>query len=243
MTFEYRKEIEFVRIVEFLSYGFIIAGLFSLTEYFSPVLKNKMVDILAIGALKDMRFTALFDHPNDLATNCVILMSAICVLKYKNLISDLKFLLHFTAIFILGYLSISRVFILSAGLLIVLFVILYLVKNKKQGIKLILILGGILLLVALVFLRQTGLILVRMDILPLKIFGVEYDAPEVFVGDENWYNQVLAGEVAHDPGRIGIFKMYLESWSENISSILFGKGISAKPVGQISAHNVFLQLL
>lgn len=258
LAFEYKKEIDFKKLVNVLFFGFVVSCLFGLTWYISPRLEAIAPIVYPLANCDYVRFFGLFEHPNKLILCAIILLCFMFILKYKNQIKWWEFIIGFTLVFVPAYLSLSRNFVIAFAVLLVLFLILYTIKYKKKSF---LTTGLLLLTSALVVaccFYPTKIYLVRFEILPRSaveevvvepppsssdddLSEIEKNPPEYM--SEKWWEYVYAGEIRYDPGREAIWDMYITNFKSSNKIIMFGRGISAKLIGKAHAHNTFLQIL
>lgn len=255
LVFAYKRELSFTKLVLSLCLGIIVSSLFYLTKFISP----RMAALLPIHYADNssfIRFPALIGHPNGLAVVASIALSFLFVLWYRKQISLQVFIPIFVGTFIPAYLAISRNFIAAFGVLFLAFVILSLVKYKKAAFSKVGCLALVILIVIACCYYPTEVYFARFN------SQIEYDQPGEQLpsesvelpteppadatlddGTQAWWNGVYAGEIHYDPGRKGIWKMYLYDWTSSVKNILCGRGVSAKAIGQMAAHNTFIQLL
>ena len=233
----YRKELNFTKLSLAFCLGIIISSLLSVLKFVSPLLDGKILESVSYSGSNYIKFTGLDVHPNSLTTSVIIAMSALFVCKYQNKIKDVYFVVLFALLFIVGYATISRAFIIGTGALLVLFYILYFIKYKKKAIPLLIITAVVFCALLLIMYRETREYLCRLFEINNQV-AVEVDKTI----EENW-NEIRNGTINYDPGRIGIYKMYLKDIFSSVSIFLFGRGISASYLGGVACHNTFLQLL
>lgn len=257
LVYEYRKEVSFKNLVMAFYFGAIVSCVFYLTSFFSTRLNNLINYTYPFENCNYVRFAGLFTHPNNLCVYFLVLLCSICVLQYLNQIKLWQFIIMFVSVFIPTYLAISRNFILSFVLLIIIFSIFFIIKYKKKSFVTLGLLFLSLLFSAVLCFYPTKIYLVRFNILPRSAIAYETVFPkndkDNIIPDDNtdmpeynsdkWWDMVYSGEIKYDPGRTGIWKMYLNNWKSSPKNILLGRGISASRIGQMSAHNMFIQLV
>lgn len=234
LVFEYRRELDFKKLSLAFIFGMIFSSLMNFLKFCSPTLDSKIAKLVSFVGSDYIKFTSLFPHPNDLAINCVIAMMALFTCKYMEKFDDITFLVLFSALFIIGYTSVSRGFVLGAGVLLVVFYILYFLKYKKKALPLLSITAIIFLLLVLIMFNETKVYLHRL----LKENNSLTTADNSTI--ENNWQAVKNGEIDFDPGREGLYKMYSKDILSSIKTFLFGVGISGTYLGQTSAHNFYL---
>lgn len=251
LAYEYRAELSLKQIVLALALGIIVSSLFFLTKFTSLRMKELIPTVYPIANCKFARFSALAFHPNSFGIVCLITMSFLMAVLYKKQINLFYFLILFTLLFVLGYLSLSRDFIIAFAILFIIFVFLYLIKNRKKAFKPVGLLSLVIVCVCACCFLPTKIYLIRFNILPntFNETQVIYPSTDSFIEigteekNEKWWSKVYNGEIRYDPGRVVLWKLYLKNWSGSLKSIFFGRGISANLIGQMAAHNSYIQSL
>lgn len=251
-VFERRKSFDFCRIVRVFVIGIIISCFFAMFSGVSPVLMENLTTSTYGGIT---RFQGLSFHPNTLNRFIVIAICCLLVLKYKNKISFTEFLFYFIPLFIFGYLTISRSFVFTSFVGIIIFSVFYLVRNKIKALSLISILlciifviGGCFFNISKIYTQRilgetTSSFSIINEDLDWNDFSI-LNLQETFDNKpEAWKQDVLDGKVFFDPGRPGLNEIYLRDWANSSKSIWFGYGISKPLIGQMSSHNLFIQEL
>lgn len=248
LTFEYRKEVSFKKLVITFCLGIIVSCLLHLTKFISPRI-NALLPVIYAENCSYVRFLALTGHPNNLAVSSLIAVSFLFVLLYKKQITLRLFLPVFVGIFIPAYLAISRNFVMAFSILFLIFMILSFIKYRKTAFLTTGCLALVMLIVIVCCYYPTEAYFARFNNQndqEEEQSEVSIEPPTNTVLDENiqeWWNGVYAGEIHYDPGRKGIWQMYLYDWTSSAKNILCGRGVSAKAIGQMAAHNTLIQLL
>ncbi len=235
---EKKEKISLSKIVLLFSLGLIVSSFFALFKSISP----RLLEIIPSQFVENtFRFSSLFLHTNNFAMHATICLSLLFFLRYQNKISTTQFLLLFTPIFIFTYLTLSRNFIISFIVALVVFLVLYIIRNKKKSLKFMFVFGAVLLISVLCCFNTTKVYMLRIISTGESITdNVEEDTS--YQTDE-WWEDVYNGEIKYDPGRFGIWEMYLKDFSSSANQILFGKGVGSVGVGQMAAHNLFIETL
>lgn len=252
VVFERRERFDFYLIARFFVISIIISCFFAMFVDVSPILSENLTTFTYSDIT---RFQGLSFHPNTLNRFIVMAICCLFVLKYKNKISLIEFLLYFIPLFIFGYLTISRSFVLTALVGTIIFSVFYFLREKIRALPLVSLLLGIMLAVGSVFFGVSKVYIERISeettnspaILYMNLNWKELsilDLQETFDNQpETWKQDVLAGKVHFDPGRPGLNEIYLRDWSDSPKSIWLGYGISKPLIGQMSSHNLFIQEL
>ncbi len=229
VVYKKKDEIDYLKCLHLFIVGFLIAGCLGWFVYVSPRLKEVMtlVDYIGIDLL---RYNGLFGFPNTLAIVGLIAATIVFYLQYKDKIGNIAYLYN-TIIFALCYITLARSFLYAYFGAFALFILLVIIKEKKNCWKIIIpeIVG--LILVMLILFSYTKAHFGRITVSDL-VNG--YD------------NSVDAEDMSQivDPGRGGLIKIYVKDFLSSIWVILFGRGLSAPWIGgtrKLSSHNTYLQ--
>lgn len=252
VTFEQRKRVDFRYVVRVLVVGLIISCLFATMKNVSPLLSEKLHVWDYFGKY---RFQGLVYHPNTLNRLIAVAFCGLLVLKYKNKISMAELLSSFIPLFIFGYLTISRSFIVTILTGIVIFTVFYFIHNKAKSLVLFSVFLSIMCIVGGMFFYDTKIYFQRFKEDPFEspaalrayLFGGELltsGLQDTFDNQTEWWKRgVLEGRIRFDPGRSGLNELYLRDWSASPKSIWLGYGISKPLIGQMSSHNLYIQEL
>lgn len=258
VVFETRQEIDCLYLINVFIVGLIISCGFSLLRGVSPYLSQ----ILPVTTVhKKFRFQGLFEHPNLLAVILVGALSGLLFMKYKNKINLVKFLVYFIPLFIFGYLTLARLFVLNVAVALIIFAIFELIQHKTKVVPLLLVLVAVVGSVSLICFDQTKFIISRGDegvtnYINTGKQGTGSSGSQIVTNPsspyhsgvlkgktEEWAKKVFAGEVRFDPGRKGFYELYFMDWSSSPKIIWFGRGISRPNIGRMNAHNQYLYFL
>lgn len=133
------------------------------------------------------------------------------------------------------------------------FSILYVVKKRKRGLILFVNIFIALLAVSAVLYKQSIIYLSRANILPDSVIVKLFDKCEekeknqdygnLEYGSDDWYQACVNGDIYFDFGRNAFRKEYLKNWGKDLQTMFFGRGIGAKEIGQMNAHDWFIETL
>lgn len=234
IAFVYRKEINVKKCFEFLSLGIIVSLLFSLLFYAIPschslvCYRNQFVNM----SLKDYIFTSdglnsrlqlLTYHTNHLGIICIFMLSyllyAILTFKNKTKWTYAYYLAIFLISTVLGFLTLSKAFMLVFAILIIYAIICSIIKFKKKSVFIIIPL-----------------------VICFIIFGVIFKDKiiEIFKRFTMYQGSILN---ALTTGRSTIWKEYFQSIGSSFATIVFGHGFFTKNVVAIGSHNILIELL
>ena len=242
IVFEKRKSIDFCYLVRIFVAGLIISSCLAMLRDVSPLLKR-----LSSGGYyyNSFRPSGLTEHINVFASMTMIAICALLILKFKNKISSVEFFVGFVPLFILGYLTISRSFIITVAIGIAIFIIFYIFQRKVESLTFVSILLTIICITSIVFNGATWGYLKRFATETYDVdFKAEYFKEFFYDQPVEWRQDVLEGKVRFDPSRQGIYYLYFTDWTSSPQNILFGRGIARPWIGvHFAAHNIFLQEL
>jgi len=189
-----------------------------------------------VSDLGIMRYQGLTYHSLHLASLSMLLLCSILILKLKNKLSSSEFFIMFIPIFIFGYLTISRAFIITTMISLIIFFIFYIIKYKKKSLPLLWSLVMVIFLVGILFLDVTRTYFIRLE----NVYDLKSYIPNN--PSKDWLQEFLGGEIPLT--RIDLAKIYLYDWASSLETILCGRGVS-KPwiIPGLNAHNIILQRL
>ena len=186
-----------------------------------------------------IRYEGLTTHPMQLAGLALVAISVLMLLKHKRYISLLEFFILFVPVFVFGYMTISRTFLIAIAVVVLLYLIFELCKRKNIASSFIffVVIALIIGCVMLIFKDVTNTFFVRFESAYYEswIPGLEYGM------DEDIFKEFLAGNIPAALNRTDMIKYYLMDWSSSPKSILFGRGISRKAIGGLNSHNILIQ--
>lgn len=258
-------EISLLNPARGLAGGLIVSSLFSLFKNKSARLASLAIKVVESDSY--VRFSGLKLHPNSFAVMAVICLAVLLLMMIMNKINFWEFFTLFIPIFAFGYQTISRNFVLGMFVCGLTFLIIYIFKFKLKSWKVLVCLAlcvvsliGILNVETTIYLKRFGVIQssveVNCSIVNCEAQSIqnawennsEYDQQESadyenleYMSDE-WWRAVYDGKIKYDPGRVGIWKMYIKDWFSSPTVFLFGRGTDAAPIGQMAAHNALIEI-
>ena len=162
VVFEERKQIDYCYIVRLLVLGLVVSCLFVLFRDLSPLMIDN-IKIFYYGS--GARFHGLMAHPNVLARFLMLTICAILILKYKNKITIIEFLIEFIPMFVFGYLTISRMFVVALAVGLGIFGVLDLVKRRVKALPFLTTILLIICIIGEYFLIPQKCILIRYQLI------------------------------------------------------------------------------
>lgn len=198
----------------------LISCLFSLTYFISPYMQANKVFAYAEGFA---RFEALLIHTNVFAMYCEVILA---LMLYRIVKKDVNYFDYI----LVGLLAIISIFTFSKmyyiilfAILIVYFVILFIQNKKKATIITSVLIGGILI---------------------ISIFKFEYIQLMFhrFFDNFSLSNSLEDNLNSITTYRYGLWKEYITAIFSNPLIFIFGKGLGAKPISTLSAHNAYISM-
>lgn len=270
VVFVDRSELNFKYLMRVFVIGMIISCVFGLFKNASPWLQEILPTYYASGT---ERFQGLFGHHNKLTTMLVMAISSLLFLVYYHELSLIEFFIEFIILFIFGYLAISRAFILTMAVALCVFAIFYFIKNKTKSLPVLGALLIIVGLIPVIFLNITISCFSRIDEAVFDYYpdsqinevshddvennneisnneasnndkkSIPYSSGVLQGKTQEQIDKIFAGEVLFDPGRKGLWELYLMDWSSSPKTIFFGRGIARADIGTMVTHNLYISLL
>lgn len=236
LMFCYRKQFNLDECFKIMFWGVIASTIVSFALYFISDAKiltysdggfyfETVHNLVFIREYEYLRPMLLTYHPNHLASYCMYIATysiyAIMNNKFKGKKKELfKYFGMFFIVVCIGFLTISKAFILIVGIIVLYAIIYYLVKMKKKALKYILPVLGILLVLSLFF---SGFL---MD--TFRRFFLYTD-------------KTILGMLTS--GRTEIWFKFMGEIFSSPWKVLFGLGICATDVVAIGPHNLYIALL
>lgn len=236
-TYEYREKINLSKLVTIFACAMIISGLFHFFRGYSELLEKSGV----WGAFEYIRLQGCFEHPNIYAFHILVTIGALSILLIENKISINVFIPLHLICFILGYLTISRLFIICFIISTIIFYLTLIKQYRFESLNYIIPITALLLIIALLFFDITNCYISRMTSaseIDNFIFNNQNKLPIENIN----INQVWNGEIYYDYGRIAIWKVYIEYLLIHPLALIFGRGPGIA-LGKRHAHNFLLYTL
>ena len=231
IAYEYRDKINIFKIIKVFAVALILSGIISLI--IGADARFGLYELLSrSGYVKNYGIT---ENANIYGMGMIIAISALLVGFYFDKYSMPVMLSYFIPCFILGFLTISRNFIVSVGVALCVFGLCYLKKHRAKSLKLLLSMCVIVCAIMLIFEQQTLIYFKR------GLVNHEVTALTKFEGlmPED-YELIFAGLIKSNPGRLGIWKNYFKCVFRSPFYVFFGVGVAAVRVGQTHAHNGYI---
>ncbi len=208
--------------IKLICLSILIASVFSLTNLFSPYLKEYM-ELLPLEN-NMTRFMALFIHPNVLAMFCEVLLSllAFFIISKKN---DKDDIFLFVAISITGLLTFSKTYLIIFVTQLAFLTIWCFFQNAK---KTSIILFPLLFSALLICLLAPEIVAIFTN----RFFGSIKDCNSF----KDFLNVVTTG-------RFDLWQQYSSYIFHNPLVLFFGRGLGAPPLNLLSPHNGYIAII
>ncbi len=208
--------------IKLVCLSLIMAGMFSLTYYFSPYLQNYMQLVFIDDNIP--RFMALFVHPNVLAMFCEILLALLAYFIVSKKFDRFDIIL-FTLIAIMGFLTFSKTYLLILGIIL----IVLLIWSFKNYFKTTSIIFSCLVILTILF--------------SFTFPSIIESYINRFIGNANDCNSFADVLNMLTTDRYSLWVEYLTYIFKNPLVLFFGKGFGASALSTISAHNGYISLI
>ncbi len=219
-----KKEISFLDIVHFTSFGVILTsvvaalgtGVFS---RISPLLGTTTIRLEA--GVYYYRFAGLFGNPNHFSFIVSILLASICVIILKKEAKLIDYVI-FALLSIFGFMSVSMSFIIAYAFMFVM--ILY--TGIKNGGKRLLQFFAIVAIAVVV-------LVVFLDTDTLSTIAFRFDG----LADKQ------ADVSSMTTGRSDLWLMYLKHFTTDIKTLMVGVGMGAANLSGGASHNFYIEII
>lgn len=208
----------FNKVIIFYVFGVIASSIVGL---FSKYIPNFYEYIRYVGAYIDgetyTRFTGLFGDPNYYSVNLILGLAGLILLYYKKEI-NIIFWICFICLSLFGFLTYSKSFILMYCGVCCMFIYVCL-KMKK------------IFITSAFFLAFIGIF----------ILGILGKIPIVNAIIERLTN--FSDFDSLTTGRFHLWQTYIQYFIDNVTSFVFGRGLVVERVGDLGAHNTYIDYL
>ena len=246
LFFEFKNDVDFKALITLASIGLLLSNLFSFCAFETTRMLAVLEQYTNYGYIK---FQGLFGNPNGLGIYTNILLPGLLVLYSKN--RNAGVLLLFLINFAFAYMSLSRNYIICLVVIIVIYIFIEIYQNKRKGLFRASFVLCLMVVLCGVMFTSTKIYLVRLNILPESSIvqtSSQADAAVVFPSipaEPNIPNKTTENSdlIVDDPGRAGIWARYWADYISDWKTILFGRGPGYPALGNIHAHQGFLDTL
>ena len=231
---ETKEELKLKELIIYAAAGLILASIISYLLNYSNRLEEFVPDLNYYGL---HRFCGLLTNPNAYAILSVFITA--CLMYYCIFKNDFKLFIFLIPILFFSYLTLSRNFMFSTFIIMGVYIIFSLIKRKSYIFFNLILTLILFCLVALSLPKYTEVYTYRVEGTVVEVTQ-EKNENSVNEGKDPENTWVDGTEI--DPGRIGIWKRYLNDYTSSAKTILFGRGVSAEALG-VGAHNFYIKFL
>lgn len=212
LTFVHARDLNVISLCKYYLLGVILSAVVGIIFCVFPSLRNFV--------MMENRFCGLNENPNTLQILCVISLSIVLTLFFKNYFSK-SYMLFFVAFFVfVGVLTLSKAFIVCVSVLILVYFVLMTKRNKKQALIEFPIFVVLSIVVIYIFFDKF-----------ISIFSRFFA-----YGDDNILDSILTG-------RFSLWKNYLKYWLSNWAYFIFGCGVSHKQPYELGPHSSYIYII
>lgn len=233
----FRKKLNLKDATIILSVGIIVSCCMGFVVDYVPRVAYYIAQYSAVNVY---RYSALFNNPNNLPSYIMAAICSLMILFIKKKIGW-EFFPLFLVLSVFAYLTVSRLFIIIYGLVLLTFIVIYLIKNPFK--KSIIIISCILLSLVASFgllYKYTEAYMVRLKVIPITEIDGQYEELPV---RESQTTDAREENPIDDPGRPGLWARAIKDWSSSPRNIIFGVGLGGERLGNFTEHNTYITLL
>ena len=222
VAYAIKEEISFNRVVVAYSFGIAVSAVLGLLQNKLPIIQEYVVvSILNSGATAESvsRFAGLKGNPNYFTMDVILALAGIAIMLLTKK-AHIKFhFVLFSLLSVIGVMSISKSFLLSWGVLLLLMIYSSLKMAPEKTAKVILVIGSSLVIIGIFASDYIRAYLLRLSM------------------DEG----ASLSEIT--TGRWDIWVSYIKAIWNDVKILLFGNGIGGSLVGGRGAHNTYLEVI
>ena len=215
-----KEHINAVETVIIFSAGITIASLLALLKDHFPILNTFVTDsMMKLGdGSYALRFSGLQGNPNYYTLDIIVAISAIVVLLNNSVKPKIPLICFVIILSVFGFMSVSKSFLVTWGLMMILWLAVLLKKNFIQALKFIIIAGVALIIFYIVASEYIDLYISRI----LEDIGGSLDDITT--------------------GRLSIWIDYIKAIFQDLKILFMGNGLNTilESVGK-GTHNTFLE--
>ena len=215
-----KEHINAVETVIIFSAGVTIASLLALLKDRFPILNTFVTDsMMKLGdGSYALRFSGLQGNPNYYTLDIIVAISAIVVLLNNSVKPKIPLICFVIILSVFGFMSVSKSFLVTWGLMMILWLAVLLKKNFIQALKFIIIAGVALIIFYIVASEYIDLYISRL----LEDIGGSLDDITT--------------------GRFSIWIDYIKAIFQDLKILFMGNGLNTilESVGK-GTHNTFLE--
>ncbi len=214
LIFVNSKSINVYRVIRYFIMGILISATIGYVLAFIPEMKHISVYV------PETRFKSLVGHPNSFQIMCLVGLSLLVWMFFRTRIKYIPFLIYYTIISIVGLTSQSKSFLIISLVLLLVFLVILFIKNKKLGV---------VTFFGVVFLGTIVFTIFNEEILSIIDRFTKYE-----------YSNVVDSLLT---GRLSIWLDYINKWKSSVFNIIFGCGITSAGEDGHGGHNLLIMLI
>jgi len=183
------------------------------------------------------RFAALSNNTNHLHAMTSAALAGLLVLDLQKKIRLREFIPLFAIMFAISFATIARTFMITFAVMMTAYLVLKIIRHKRQSLKTFAFLGLALIVVCGAMYHYTLANMMRLNIIPERQI-IQNNRPLRQETFEIEYRPDI-----DDPGRGGIWRRNLRDWSSSAYTVFFGRGIDSPNIGNVTQHNTLVFIL
>lgn len=201
------------------SIGLILASILGLLQNFFPIVKNFVADVvLRLGESERVnRFSGLQGNPNYFTVDIIMALSGIAILLFREN-NRLPYIILFIVLTVIGFLSLSKSFLIS-WVVLIFFMALYIIKSHKQRVR--------------------RLIFIMLATIGLIYFVAAEQINEYIIR----FTETIDDMSDFTTGRTDIWRGYITTIWNNLKILFVGNGINGSIVNGRGVHNTYLEAI
>lgn len=245
LVYELRKQLDWWRILRVLAIGLIISGVLGLLVNVSPFLQTLFDPLPAEHGNSEYaheyyRFQGLTVWSTQYASIATVVVGGLLLAKYQKRINNYWFYGLFVPVYLFGYQTLTRTFLLCVVVALILFTVFCFVRDRRQAWRTLLPLAGVLVAVSVIFFTATMGNFERIFHDNAMAGGSEWDFTEV-IPPEAWEEMKHGDGTYYEYlGRKEFWAFYASDFCHSPVTILLGRGITHVFYAGHTAHNWYL---
>jgi len=232
-VFVLKKDLNFKHLVFFFIAGILTSSVIGAFVEVIPALATRIAEYRSYGLT---RFCGLTGNPNRFHMFVLAGIVGLFVLDLQKQVLKRQLFPLLAILLALGLSTVSRTFFVVIVILLVAYITLKIVREKKAALKRVLVIGAVTLAICLVMAPYTGATANRIINIPEKAENQIIKRLKPLRHDRLKTLPELPPDF-DDPGREGIWERNLKDWMSSPTAFLFGRGFGSQNIGQIHQHN------
>ena len=201
------------------SIGLILASALGLLQNFFPIVKNFVTDVvLRLGESERVnRFSGLQGNPNYFTVDIIMALSGIAILLFREN-NRLPYIILFIVLTVIGFLSLSKSFLIS-WIALIFFMALHIIKSHKRRVR--------------------RLIFIMLATIGLIYFVAAEQINEYIIR----FTETIGDMSDFTTGRTDIWIECITTIWNNLKILFVGNGINGSLVNDRGVHNTYLEAI